>query len=518
MKNSHWFLFICLIASFMFLFMDSLAYIIPYHEQQELFLFSRSYLESYLYKSGGLGRYMANFITQFFYYPYAGKVIFTLLLSFIYLLPCLICQRIARQNDPLHLAVLIPLYLLIQFESIDFKFYHASNIFCYLLIFYCLSFLRKRYFYYSLIPISLITVFNLGWMPLLISVSVIIISGLSAKYLSRFFTDKKYYYCLSICICLYTGSTSYLFIINYNMKERLLLEAEDHLKKKEWEKVLHCADKFRGNNQLMEYFRNMALFHIGRMPYDLLKYPQTKGVASLYLPWTGEPERSRYGHYIYEQLGYINEAHRWAFEAMVVYGETAPIITNLVRYNIAIQRYGVAHRFINVLKQSLFYKRDTEIYEKMIREKQSPFPNALSYNPEEKVRFANILNIGPELSYLCDRDSSNQMAFEYLMSDLLLSNQITRFAENLGRIRTFPYASLPRLYEEALYTYKLGVDKETYDKLGFTISEETEYRFRTYYTLYRKKEIKKLKEQFGDTFWYYLHFLSPYGNKIIDKQ
>ena len=349
-------------------------------------------------------------------------------------------------------------------------------------------------------------------------ISFVIISGLSAKYLSRFFTDKKYYYCLSICICLYTGSTSYLFIINYNMKERLLLEAEDHLKKKKWEKVLHCADKFRGNNQLMEYFRNMALFHIGRMPYDLLKYPQTKGVASLYLPWTGEPERSRYGHYIYEQLGYINEAHRWAFEAMVVYGETAPIITNLIRYNIAIQRYGVAHRFINVLKQSLFYKRDTEIYEKMIREKQSPFPNALSYNPEEKVRFANILNIGPELSYLCDRDSSNQMAFEYLMSDLLISNQITRFAKNLGRIRTFPCASLPRLYEEALYTYKLGVDKETYDKLGFTISEETEYRFRTYYTLYRKKEIKKLKEQFGDTFWYYLHFLSPYGNKIIDKQ
>ena len=83
MKNSHWFLFICLIASFMFLFMDSLAYIIPYHEQQELFLFSRSYQESYLYESGGLGRYMANFITQFFYYPYVGKVIFTLLLSFL---------------------------------------------------------------------------------------------------------------------------------------------------------------------------------------------------------------------------------------------------------------------------------------------------------------------------------------------------------------------------------------------------------------------------------------------------
>lgn len=99
------------------------------------------------------------------------------------------------------------------------------------------------------------------------------------------------------------------------MKERLLLEAETYVINKEWDKVLICSGKLRGNNQLMEYFRNMALFHTGRMPYDLLKYPQSKGVASLYLPWTGEARRSRYGHYIYEQLGYINEAHRWAFEA-----------------------------------------------------------------------------------------------------------------------------------------------------------------------------------------------------------
>ena len=129
----------------------------------------------------------------------------------------------------------------------------------------------------------------------------------------------------------------------------------------------------------------------------------------------------------------------------------------------------------------------------------------------------NILNLGPELSYLCDRDSTNRMAFEYLMSNLILSNQITRFAENLERIRNFASPSLPRLYEEALYSYKLGVDDETFQALGFTISQETEERFRNYYILYQHKELKKLKEQFGDTFWYYLHFLSPYGNKIIDK-
>lgn len=518
MKNTYWIPFLCLTGLFLFLFSDSMAYVISYHEQQELFLFSRPYLEKYIYEIGGAGRYISNFITQFFYFPLAGKLIFSLLLSSLYLLPYLTCRKLTGKEDPLHIALLMPLHLLIQFESVDFNFYHASNLFCSFLILYLLSFSGKKYFCYTLIPFLLITGFCLGYSSPLLSVSILFVTGLSARYLTPYLTNKKrYFYCSAICLCLYTGSTFYSFVIHYNMKERLLLEAETYVINKEWDKVLICSGKLRGNNQLMEYFRNMALFHTGRMPYDLLKYPQSKGVASLYLPWTGEARRSRYGHYIYEQLGYINEAHRWAFEAMVVYGETAPIVINLIRYNIANRRYPIALRFINILKQTLFYQKEAEKYEKMIREKQNPLPNALPYAPNEKIRFANILNLGPELSYLCDRDSTNRMAFEYLMSNLILSNQITRFAENLERIRNFAYPSLPRLYEEALYSYKLGVDDETFQVLGFTISQETEERFRNYYILYQHKELKKLKEQFGDTFWYYLHFLSPYGNKIIDK-
>lgn len=109
------------------------------------------------------------------------------------------------------------------------------------------------------------------------------------------------------------------------------------------------------------------------------------------------------------------------------------------------------------------------------------------------------------------------MAFEYLMSNLLLSNQLIRFAENLKRIWAFSYPEFPRIYEEALYIYRLGVDEETFNKLGFKISPATEERFKTYYFLYQKKDMQELKNKFGNTYWYYLNFLSPYGNKIIDK-
>lgn len=45
---------------------------------------------------------------------------------------------------------------------------------------------------------------------------------------------------------------------------------------------------------------------------------------------------------------------------MVVWGETAPHLLNLARYNIVNKRPEVAQRFINLLKQSLFYRGDAE--------------------------------------------------------------------------------------------------------------------------------------------------------------
>ena len=84
------------------------------------------------------------------------------------------------------------------------------------------------------------------------------------------------------------------------------------------------------------------------------------GVKALYFPWNSDSRESEYGHFLYEDLGYINEAQRWEFEAMVVWGETAPHLLNLARYNVVNKRPEVARRFINLLKQSLFYRKEAE--------------------------------------------------------------------------------------------------------------------------------------------------------------
>jgi hypothetical protein len=143
--------------------------------------------------------------------------------------------------------------------------------------------------------------------------------------------------------------------------------------------------------------------------------------------------------------------------------------------------------------------------------------SAASKVESRPAQFANVMNIGPELEFIYRHDPSNRMAYDYLMADLLLSNHVTRFVEYLPRRQAFDNSTLPPAYEEALYIYRLKVGDEAFNAMGFTLNSNIEDRFHRYYTLIQSKQWKTLQEEFGHTYWFYLKFLSPYGDKVITE-
>lgn len=511
-------IFLLLFTVLSLLFAGPLSHILHYHEQHHLFLFGNAYFYDYLFL-GGIVSYFSDFLIQFFYYPWLGSILFAAILSSIYLLSALLCKLITEKPDILQLSLIPPLFLLISHESTEFPVTWATGLFLCLFMFLLIVSIPNRPTRAVVgILIFAALFFITGPSILLTSVLLVATICVMAKFIThRIEKIKTIYYTTLILLVLYSGTTFYFFVHSYNMRERLLIEATRCVKEKDWEGVLTISKRYKGNNQLISYYTNMALYHRGRMPYDMFKYSQSRGVESLYFPWKSDSRTSEFGHFIYEELGYLNEAHRWAFEAMVVFGETAPNLINLIRYNIANDRPLVAQRFINVLKKSLFYQEVACDFERALTDRELPRLNTLPHNIQTKARFSNVLNIGPELRYICEVDSTNKMAFEYLMSDLLLSNQVVRFAENLYRIKNFSYPSLPPIYEEALFIYKLGVDEATFKNLGFIINPSTEARFKNYYSLMKSGDLKSLKERYGGTYWYYLNFMSPYGSKIINN-
>ena len=65
------------------------------------------------------------------------------------------------------------------------------------------------------------------------------------------------------------------------------------------------------------------------------------------------------------------------------------------------------------------------------------------------------------------------------------------------------------------FVYKLKVGEERFAQSGYRVSAETEARFARYYQLMGNQQMSLLQKEFGKTFWFYMNYISPYGNKVI---
>lgn len=466
---------------------NSLSHIIAYHEQHHLFLFTEAYFQQQVH-SAGIFSYLTDFIIQFFHYPELGSALLAILIASVYPLTRSIIRKLFGKEDILLLSV-IPSLLL---------FFHTMEA------------------GHSLIPIT-ISVLALTGINLLL--------WIFRRYLPlipvfRNLHIQKKGVCTGItvmAILAYAGYGYHHFTENFNKEESLMLKAEMNVKARKWENVLKYTREYlnlKKTNQQISYFHHLALYHTGQLTHRLFDYPHPLGMNSLFIPWSTNIGIVEYGHYLYEDLGLINEAHRWEFEAMTAWGETAPHLLKLARYNIINHRPKVARRFLNKLKSSLFYREEAlKLEATMESGKVEGLRNALAEVPDSITHFTNPVDLKVELTNLCNQDPTNRMAFEYLMCNLLLGNYVTSFVENLQRIRHFDHTPLPAIFEEALVVYQLKAGEEAFAKTGFTISEATQKRFDRYYELSVKKQMVQLQREFGRTFWFYLNHTTPYKKK-----
>jgi hypothetical protein len=100
------------------------------------------------------------------------------------------------------------------------------------------------------------------------------------------------------------------------------------------------------------------------------------------------------------------------------------------------------------------------------------------------------------------------MAFEYLMVWYLMTKDLNRFGENVGRFHDFNYAKIPRLFEEAMLVLARN-PKKKFELKGFEISPNTIQRFTRFNQILGrypgdiKSALNELKNDYSDSFFYY---------------
>jgi len=224
------------------------------------------------------------------------------------------------------------------------------------------------------------------------------------------------------------------------------------------------------------------------------------------------------------ELGQVNQAEHMAHEALEILGERPSILQRLVLINILKGRIQAARTFLGLLDKTLLYRDWAEDYRHALE------TDSLSSIDKELAQIRSLMfradhpgYLAPEvlLQLLLEENGQNRMAFEYLMAHYLLTGQLDKIVENVGRLNDFPnrfpYPTIPQHYEEAILFYMMKNrtpqgEMPALPLHGREIRSHTLRRFGDFNNLLAAHRDdmavarKELGKAHGNTYWFYFVF------------
>jgi len=572
-----YFLILFFTVAFLYFFLFG-RHVLFFQKEHFLFLFSYDYLKDFLTKPGGLLEYAGKFITQFYSIPAIGSIILAGILTYAGFIMSKIL-KILNPVSPFSLPLLLvpPAFMILMQMHYYYMMEYNLGFIC-IIAYFLLSMKLKGSFlpailfpllYYlagafSFIFLFMLTVYSIVhyrgpkrfYFPLisiiiavatffvfskilflvpdshLLSFPLPIINDRFNKIIFPVFTIFLIFLPVlsllrlprrvknpdpglpgivigALFIC-FTGS---FMVKMHNPQVSRVLNIEKAAYQGNWSEVIRIHEKYPSENLIGQYFYNVALSQGDLLCDKLFSGRQDFGTKSLILPWGDE--HLEWGSYFFYTTGLINEAHRWAYEEMVVYGMRPHNIKMLIETNLLNGNFRMAKKYGDILKKTIFYRDLAMEYEKLADNTKGIFTHP------ELGRIATLMpkkdffifTESPEsnLPQLLEANPQNRRAFEYMMSWLLLTKNVESVVNNIINMSSMGYTRLPRHLEEAVMIFYNN--RKVYPELGgLSISALTRERFNKYYSAYVEARNdpatmkEKMRERFGDTFWYYFHF------------
>ncbi len=443
-----------------------------YQEQHRLFLFTADYFTSTV-KSGGFLQWLGDFFIQFYYYPLLGASIVGAILAGVYLLVESIIRVVTGRRDFLQLGVIAAGGLYFTLCGLEQSLAVAFCVLVGLAIVRLVLLCFKRW-----LPKPK------GAEPVAVKIALLIVA-LAVAYI-------------------YCGY--WLIVKDYNRAERAMLRTEKAIKNHDWDRAIALSDQYLStghSNKLILYFRSIALAHKGQLLEHLFDFPQNFGQQALAFPWSGDSREAEYGHLVHEITGDINAAHHWAFEAMTVWGETAPHLLDLTRYNMALGRPAVARKFARRLSHSLFYHGEAN---RLLKEIDAGSRGDLRYALADKkpanISWINVKDFSPNLMQNYLADPQNKITRQYLLASMLLNN----YLRTLIPMLTYDDLQIENI-REAVLLYSLDPQATPLSTYGIEVNDATGKRFAPFFQNMHAGRRELQQAEYGKTFWYYVHYL-----------
>jgi hypothetical protein len=302
----------------------------------------------------------------------------------------------------------------------------------------------------------------------------------------------------------------------YDRKNQQYFHAEKLFCQGKYNELINYNRENPSTNSLSIFLNNVALCETGRLDDQLFGTLQSPDGKTLFLKWEMLGEVLRRGGYFYYATGMINEAHRWAFENMVMKGLSPEDLRMLIKTELINGNYSMASKYITLFDKTIFYRKEAAHFRKLLdNDKAVESDNELGYKIKSRVKrdfFSITDDPFVNLEMMLAGGSLNKEAIQYYCARLLLKKDYQGIIKVLPEFEKAGYTRLPVNIEEAAEALSLMNKGQLPFTGNIRVSKETEARWNQFLTIFGQYETDlkaaepALRKQFGNTFWYYTFY------------
>ena len=316
---------------------------------------------------------------------------------------------------------------------------------------------------------------------------------------------------LEIAACLI--GTVLILHFSFKRKNAEFFAIEKLAIQEDWDGLLSYASLHPSTNLFGSFYTNLALANKGLLCEALFQYPQGFGRRGLCFGWEEKEEILRRGSDFFWTILFVNEAHHWAFESLIIEGFTQRNLKRLIQTELVRENFKVAEKYIAQLGGALFQKKLAKHYASFLYK-----PEVMKKDPELGPRlntsmpqdfFAEGADLEKNLRSVLANQSSNPVALDYLMALYLLEKEVDKIPPFLPAYLETHGGSLPTLLDESLLVYQITHRDDPLTNLK--VSPATLRRFEEYTSVlrqYRNPEeaARMLYPTYKHSFWFHLNF------------
>ena len=479
-------------------------YVLAYQEQLQLFLFDGDYFCERISEPGGLARYVAEFLVQF----YNAAAIGALIIALLFMLVQQLTWRLMRAKSHYLLSFLPALMLWYAMGDENVMLTYVVALVMALSVAlawtrWCAGIALWKKLIVALVAIPvlywligpMVLLVALVMMPWLVAMPAVVyaltLMLLSAQWLpfpmTRVMLGVGYYrvpatlpYMLMaipvvtllltwFAKCLpqprkwvrYAEALVFAILIlvpqtyGFDKKKYDLIEYDYLVRVGDWNAIIKKAEKQMPDLPMSVSATNLALAktnQLGDRAFDFFQ----RGTEGLLPRFERNFATAQLTGEIYFNLGLVNTAQRFAFEAMEAipnYNKSARVVKRLAETNLINGQYEVARKYLKILEKTVFYRPWAQRMMAMLGDE-----NAINRHPlygmlRQYRLHDDFLFSERELDKICGQlfihNQQNQMAAQYLLMMPLLDGDVSRFMNYVQYVQN-RIAYNPRHCQEAI--------------------------------------------------------------------